>query len=155
MTPSEQTVQRVYESVKNDEPAMAAECYSDDASYRDLAFNLKGKTLIAAMWRLVCSRRPKVEYESSDIRTEGSEVKGRWIFDYKFRGKHPVHNEMNSTFAFCGGKILVHHDEASRWAWSKQALGVPMAIVVTVLPILLRIQAKHELRKFMKNEGKG
>ena len=64
------------------------------------------------MWRLVCSRGVKVEYR--DIRTEGSEVKGHWVFDYKFHGTNPVHNEMDSTFIFRDGKILVHHDHVKR-----------------------------------------
>ena len=77
------------------------------------------------MWRLVCSRGVKVEYD--DIRTKGSELKGHWVFKYKFHGTNPVINEMNSTFVFRDGKILVHHDRASRWKWAKQALGIPKA----------------------------
>ena len=73
------------------------------------------------MWRLVCSRGVKVVYGA--IRTEGSEVKGHWVFDYKFRGKRPVHNIMDSTFAFRDGKISSHRDEGNLWSWSKQAMG--------------------------------
>jgi ketosteroid isomerase-like protein len=143
MTSGEETVQRLYESVKRGDAAAATECYCDDASYRDIAFDLKGKADIAAMWRLVCSRGVKVEY--SDIRTEGSEVKGHWVFNYKFHGANPVHNPMDSTFVLRDGKILVHHDHASRWKWAKQALGIPKGALVTILPFILRKQAKEEL----------
>jgi ketosteroid isomerase-like protein len=143
MTPAEGTAQRLYESIKRGDAATATECYCDDATYQDIAFDLKGKENIAAMWRLVCSREVKVEY--GDIRTEGSKVKGHWVFDYKFHGTNPVHNEMNSTFTFRDGKIATHHDSASRWKWAKQALGIPKGALVTVLPFILRIQAKKEL----------
>jgi ketosteroid isomerase-like protein len=153
MTPAELTVQRLYESVKQGDAAAAAECYCDDAQYRDRAFDLKGKPDIAAMWRLVCSRGVKVDY--SDIRTEGSKVKGHWVFDYKFHGTRPVHNEMNSTVEFRDGKILVHHDDGNRWEWAKQALGTPKAALVTALPFILRIQAKKELEAFKLRETVG
>jgi hypothetical protein len=79
MTPAEETVWRLYEAVKRGNAAAAAECYCDDASYRDAAFDLKDKPNIAAMWRLVCSRGVEVEYEN--IRTKGSQVEGEWVFD--------------------------------------------------------------------------
>jgi ketosteroid isomerase-like protein len=145
MTPAEETVQRLYESVKRGDAAAASECYCDDASYRDIAFDLKGKPDIAAMWRLVCSRGVEVIY--GYIRTEGSEVKGHWVFKYKFRGTRPVINGMDSTFTFRDGKILVHHDDASRWRWARQALGIPTGALVTVLPFILRIMAKKDLEK--------
>jgi hypothetical protein len=41
MTSGKETVQRLYESVKRGDAAAAAECYCDDASYRDIAFDLR------------------------------------------------------------------------------------------------------------------
>ena len=153
MTPAEEIVQRLYESVKRGDATAATECYCDDASYRDIAFDLKGKPDIGAMWRLVCSRGVKVEY--GDIRTEGSEVKGHWVFNYKFHGTNPVTNPMDSTFIVRDGKIVVHHDHASRWNWARQALGIPKGALVTVLPFILRKQARKELDEFEAKEKVG
>jgi ketosteroid isomerase-like protein len=153
MTPDEETVRKLYESVKRGDAAAAAECYCDDASYRDIAFDLRGKPDIAAMWRLVCSRGVEVEY--CDIRTEGSEVKGRWVFNYRFHGTNPVNNPMDSTFIFRDGKILVHHDHASRWNWARQALGIPKGALVTVLPFILRKEAMEELETSKAKEKAG
>jgi hypothetical protein len=100
------------------------------------------------MWRLVCSRDVKVEYR--DIRTEGPEVKGHWVFDYKFHDVNPVHNEMDSTFVLRDGKILSHRDRGSRWNWARQALGIPKGALVTLLPFILRGQAKKELEESKK-----
>jgi ketosteroid isomerase-like protein len=153
MTPDEETVRRLYESVKRGDAAAATECYCDDASYRDIAFDLKGKSDIAAMWRLVCSRGVKVDY--GNIRTEGSEVKGHWVFNYRFHDTNPVNNPMDSTFIFRDGKILVHHDSASRWNWARQALGIPKGALVTVLPFILRQEAKQELETSKAKEKAG
>jgi ketosteroid isomerase-like protein len=152
MTPDEETVRTVYESIKRGDAATASGCYADDAAYRDLAFDLRGASDIAAMWRLVCSRHVKVKY--CNIRTEGSEVKGEWEFDYLFRGTRPVHNPMRSTFVFRDGKIISHHDDASLWNWAKQALGVAQATLVTAFPLILRRQAKEELRVFKEAESR-
>ena len=134
-------------------PAAAA-CYCEDATFHDIAFDLTGKDDIAAMWRLVCSRLEKVEYR--DIRTEGLEVKGHWICEYHFsKTHHFVHNEIDSTFTFRGGKIFSHRDVSSRWAWAKQALGELQALVVTALPFVLRIEAMKELNDFKEKEREG
>jgi len=154
MTPAEETVQQLYESIKRGDAAAAAECYCDAAAYQDIAFDLKGKDNIAAMWRLVCSRGVRIKYK--DIRTEGSEVKGHWVFDYHFsKTGNTVHNVIDSTFFFRDGKILVHHDHASRWKWAKQALGFPKDVVVTVFPFVLHRQALKELEEFREKERLG
>ncbi len=154
MTPAEATVQRLYESLVQKDAAAAAENYCDDATFRDLAFDLAGKADIAAMWRLVCSRLEKVEY--GKIRTEEGVVKGHWACEYHFsKTGHFVRNEIDSTFIFRDAKILRHGDEASRWQWSKQALGFPKDLVVTALPFILRWEAMKEFQEFKKKERAG
>jgi hypothetical protein len=61
---------------------------------------------------------------------------------------------MDSTFVFRDGKIISHHDHASRWGWAKQALGEPKGALVTVLPFILRGMARKKLKVFMEEEGK-
>ena len=150
MTPAEEIVRKLYESIMQGNAAAAAECYCGDARYRDLAFDLKGKTEIAAMWRFVCSNEVKVEY--CDIRTEGDKVKGYWVFNYLYEHTNPVRNPTNSTFTFRDGKILVHHDHGNRFYWARQALGIPAAILVTIVPCILRILSRGKLNKFRESE---
>lgn len=100
------------------------------------------------MWRLVCRRGVKVEY--SDIRTVGPEVEAHWVFNYKFDDEHPVINPMDSTFSFRDGKILTHHDRTSRWRWAKQALGIRKGALVTIIPSILRGQARGQIEKELK-----
>jgi hypothetical protein len=56
---------------------------------------------------------------------------------------------------FRDGKILVHHDHASRFRWAKQALGVSKAALVTVLPSILREEGRKELEAFKEKERQG
>ncbi|AMV37601.1 nuclear transport factor 2 family protein [Planctomyces sp. SH-PL62] len=152
MTPDEKTVQRFYEALQRFDAADASECYRDDAKFEDLAFQLSGKADISAMWRLVCSKKVKIEF--GDVRTEDGEVKAWWIADYMFRGKRHVRYKIQPTFAFRDGKILRHVDSASRWEWAKQALGYPEAVLVTACPPILRAKARKELDEFIANEKK-
>jgi hypothetical protein len=153
MSPDEQVVQKLYLSFKSGDAAGMAECYHDDAEFHDLAFDLKGKKDIADMWRFVCHRRPSIEF--GNIRTEGSEVKAHWNADYKFKGVNQVNYGIDARFTCREGKIVVHHDEASRWVWSKQALRFPKAVIVTLFPTVLREQARKELKAFLEAERTG
>ena len=153
MSPDEQVVQKLYFSFKSGDAAGMAECYRDDAEFRDLAFHLKGKQNIADMWRFVCHRHPGIEF--GNIRTEGPEVKAHWSADYKFKGVNPVKYGINARFTCREGKIVVHHDEASRWVWSKQALGFPKDVIVTLFPAVLHKQARQELEAFLEAERTG
>ena len=153
MTNGEQIVQRFYECLTRNDATGMAECYCDDATFHDMAFDLRGRENIAAMWRFECSRGLVVTFR--DVRTEGQEVKGHWACDYKFQGKNEVHNEIDSTFTLREGKILTHRDDADRWTWAKQALGFPKSMAVMVAPILLRWEAEKELKAFREKERSG
>ncbi len=82
MTTEEETVRRLYECLNAGDAAGAAECYCDDATFHDIAFDLQGKDDIAAMWGLVCNQLKEFWYR--DIHTEGEVVKGRWYCRYEF-----------------------------------------------------------------------
>ena len=153
MSPAEETIQRFYECLTRNDATRMAECYCDDATFHDMAFDLRGKENIAAMWRFEVHRGLVVTFR--DIRTEGLEVKGHWACDYKFQGKNEVHNEIESTFTLRDGKILTHRDDADRWAWAKQALDFPKNVAVMVAPILLRWEAEKQLKEFREKELSG
>jgi hypothetical protein len=153
MTPDEQVVQRFYEAFKAADAAGMAACYRTDATFQDLAFKLTGKKDIADMWRFVCHRRPGIWFGC--IRTEDPEVKAHWVADYMFQGKRHVNYGIDARFIIRDGLIEQHYDEASRWKWSKQALGFPKDLAVTLIPPILRRQAREELEKFKREHPAG
>jgi hypothetical protein len=69
---------------------------------------------------------------------------------YKFKGENQVNYGIDARFTCREGKIIVHHDEASRWVWSKQALRFPKDVIVTLFPSVLRKQAREELKAFLE-----
>ena len=148
MTPDEQVVQRSYEAFKASDAKGMAACYRTDATFQDLAFKLTGRNDTFDMWQFVCHREPGIWFGC--IRTEGQEVKAHWVADYDFEGKNHVNYGIDARFILRDGLIERHYDEASRWKWAKQALGFPKALVVTLIPPLLRKQATGKLEKFKK-----
>jgi ketosteroid isomerase-like protein len=153
MRTNEQLIERLFTSLDRGDFQSVADCYRDDAEFRDIAFDLKGKGNIAAMWHLVCSKQTKVSF--CDIKDDDFSGTAHWEALYQFsRTNQLVHNEIDSTFTFRDGKILVHRDQCDRWLWARQALGVFRAIPVTVLPFLLRWAAAKELRAFKQSLAK-
>ena len=152
MTATEQTVRALFSSLDKGDFRTAGDCYQPDARFHDIAFDLEGKDKIAAMWRLVCSRNVKVSYR--DIRADQQSGTAHWESLYRFsRTNRLVHHKIDSTFLFRDGKISLHLDRSSRWAWAHQALGFPRGLLVTMLPFLLRNAARKELEEFVAGES--
>jgi hypothetical protein len=98
-----------------------AECYAPAASFRDIAFDLDGKSQIHGMWQMIC--------EGSDIRAtfeviHADDREGRvaLIDHYTFSDtKFKVRNVIDARFRFQNGLIVQHHDECDAKAWAEMA----------------------------------
>jgi hypothetical protein len=153
MKSNEQLIERLFTSLDRGDFRSAGDCYCDDSEFRDIAFDLKGKVDIAAMWHLVCSKQTKLSF--CDIKADDRSGTAYWEALYRFsKTNRLVHNEIDSTFTFRDGKILVHHDRSNRWDWARQALGILPAIPLTVFPFILKRQAAKELKKFKESLAK-
>jgi ketosteroid isomerase-like protein len=147
MNDNERLLERLFTALKVGDAAAAADSYDADARYQDIAFDLRGKDRIGAMWRLVCSRHITVDFR--DIRADSHQGTAHWETHYVFsKTNRPVYNVIDSAFRFRDGKILTHHDRSSRWRWAQQALGFPAAIPVGLFPPLLRWKASRQLKQF-------
>jgi ketosteroid isomerase-like protein len=153
MKPNEQVIERLFTSLERGDFQSAGECYCDDSEFRDIAFDLKGKGDITAMWHLVCSKQTTVSFR--DINADDRSGSAHWVASYVFsKTGRAVRNEIDSTFFFRGGKILVHHDHCSRWGWARQAFDILPAIALTTFPFNLRWQAAKELKRFKESQAK-
>jgi hypothetical protein len=98
-----------------------ADCYDEAATFRDIAFDLKGKPRIHAMWQMIC--------EKSDIRAtfdviEADDCQGRvaLVDRYTFRATNfRVRNVIDSWFRFHDGLIVEHRDYCDPRAWAEMA----------------------------------
>lgn len=127
MHPNGLLLERLFTSLdQHNHEAMAA-CYHPQATFRDIAFELRGQRQIHAMWHMIC----QPDGHDSDIRTtfavqQVDEDTGRAnvVDDYTFHETgNKVHNVITSEFRFQDGLIVEHRDNCDPRLWGKMAFG--------------------------------
>lgn len=140
----------------HDHEAMAA-CYHPRARFRDIAFDLRGRDRIHAMWRMICAGDLEVvDFEVIDA--DEDKGRARIVEEYTFhRRKTPpgdetrVRNSIVSRFRFEDGKIRRQDDDCDPKEWARQALGNGMAgFLAGRLRPLRSFVAKRKLAGFVK-----
>jgi hypothetical protein len=128
-----------------------AVCYADDATFKDIAFDLKGRREIHAMWRMVCSNRDLRVHSVEIVRAIDGEGTANWKADYTFGDDHrPVHNELRSEFTIRDGRIIAQHDHSDALKWGMQALGPVKGLIAWLRPSMRQKVARDKLEKFKK-----
>lgn len=151
MHPHHALVQSFYEAFqRRDGEAMAA-CYAPAATFSDPVFpSLEGEE-VGDMWRMLTERGKdlKVEFEVRRADDAGADV--HWEAWYTFSAtKRKVHNVIDASFTFQGGKILTHEDRFDLWRWTRMALGPTGVFLGWAPPVKakIRAQAAEGLRRF-------
>jgi ketosteroid isomerase-like protein len=127
MHPNEELVTRFYTAFKNSDPAAMADCYHPDVEFSDPVFPaLRGKRA-KAMWAMLGQRKADpndrwFERVVASDRTGSAHWEAKYTFPSTGR---PVHNKIDASFEFSGGKIRKHVDRFDFWAWSRMAFGAP------------------------------
>lgn len=114
MHPNALVIDRLYRSLNRHEYEAMAACYHPAARFRDIAFDLKGRTEIAVMWRMICSGDIRASFEV--IAADNWSVTAMLTDKYTFRGR-PVTNRIESRFRFADGLIVEHIDSCDARAW--------------------------------------
>jgi len=131
-----------------------AECYHVEATFKDIAFDLRGRERIHAMWRMVCAGDIRAAIQT----VEASHASGRatlvdtYTFGAQrepFKPGRPVRNEIESRFVFRDGLILQQHDLCDARAWAAQALGGPLGFAAGRVQFLRTRNAKNKLDAFV------
>jgi ketosteroid isomerase-like protein len=146
---------------RRDHEAMAS-CYAEEAHFRDIAFDLKGKERIHAMWRMICDGGSDIGLRYFEV-LEADHRRGRAVVveHYTFhRGKGrtahkvPVDNAIVSRFRFKKGRILRQDDGCDSKEWARQALGEGVAgFLAGRIRLLRSLVARKKLAKFVKASG--
>ena len=125
----EELVTRFYHALaRRDGDAMAA-CYHPEVHFRDEVFDLHGERA-SAMWRMLCARGRDLDVVATGIRADDARGVAHWRAEYTFsQTDRAVRNEIDAAFTFGDGLIVTHRDRFDFWAWSRQALGVPGALL--------------------------
>jgi len=122
MHPHSKLLEQLYGSLNRRDPEPMAACYHPAATFRDIAFDLRGKDQICAMWRMICSGDISATFEI--VRANDNEGLVKLVDEYTFKetGRR-VRNRIESRFRFQDGLIIQHVDSCDARAWASAALG--------------------------------
>jgi ketosteroid isomerase-like protein len=126
MNDNEQLIQRFYTAFQKRDAAAMVACYDPDVQFSDPVFtDLKGARA-GAMWTMLCERGKDLTLEFRDVRADAATGSAHWDAWYTFTGSgRKVHNSIDATFEFRGGRIVKHTDRFDLHGWAGQALGLP------------------------------
>jgi hypothetical protein len=128
--PNHETLNTFYEAFSKKDHATMRTFYKPESTFRDPVFTLSDGKQAADMWEMLCTRGKDMtmEYEILDVTDTGGKV--RWEARYTFSTTgRMVHNIVESTLVLKDGKIIQHVDVFDFWRWTRQALGVPGALL--------------------------
>ena len=135
---------------QHDHETMGA-CYHPTATFHDIAFNLKGRPRIHAMWHMICQRSNVVATIEA---VHANDIEGRvsLVDTYTFSDTgYPVRNVIDSRFRFRDGLISEQMDHCDAKAWASQALGEGLTSFLAGRIRLMRsLKAGWKLWKFTR-----
>jgi ketosteroid isomerase-like protein len=141
-------VEKLYTCLSRKDHQGMADCYHADATFEDIAFTLRGKAQIHAMWHMISETDLRASFKVGAV--DGQRGAADLVDDYTFRDTgRPVHNVIRSAFRFRDGLIVEHHDFCSAMKWGIQALGPVKGVLSTLVPAKRRKKARDKLAKFI------
>jgi uncharacterized protein len=133
---------------RHDHEAMAA-CYAENASFRDIAFKLEGRTRIHAMWHMICDGDIKTTFKIDEVDDRTAFV--TVVDDYTFRAKgRKVHNVIQSRFRFRDGSIVEQQDSCDSRKWASMAIGGVGGFLAGRISLLRGAKARRTLDTFIE-----
>jgi ketosteroid isomerase-like protein len=141
-------LKRLYSSLDRHDHQAMAKCYHPDARFRDIAFDLRGRKQIHAMWHMIS--RTDIAATFDVVHADGSAGRVNLRDNYTFSDTgRRVHNVIDSHFRFRDGLIVDHQDFCDARVWAAMALGGASGFLAGRLRILRASKAKAMLRAFI------
>ena len=143
-------IRDLYEAMDRHDGETMAAMYDPNGRFSDPAFGELTGAEAGDMWRMLTGRAEDLRVELAEHSAEGDEGGARWIARYTFtRTGRPVVNDVRARFRFQDGRIIEHRDSFPFWAWARQALGPPGAVLgLPPMNLLIRRRAREDLSKF-------
>lgn len=142
-------MEKLYQCLDDKDHEGMASCYHADATFQDIAFTLRGREQIHAMWRMIAQTDLRASFTvlRADEQTGAVDL----LDEYTFRETgRPVRNVIRSEFRFLDGLIVEHRDSCDALKWGLQALGPIQGVATWLVPALRRRKAMAKLKKFME-----
>ena len=150
-------LQRLFNSLnQHDHEAMAA-CYHLKATFTDIAFELRGRKQIHAMWHMICQPEGQAGDIAALFNVVHADDRRGWVNlvdDYTFSSTgHKVTNVIDSHFYFEDGLIVEQRDFCDPGAWAAMALGGVSGFLASQFHFLRNFKARQMLSKFVENHS--
>jgi hypothetical protein len=107
---------------------------------------------------MLCERATDLDVSVADVGAGAKDGSVHWEARYTFTATgRPVHNVIEASFSFAGGKIQRHVDTFDLYAWARQALGLKGLLLGWTSPVqrAIRAQASRGLDAFVQKHGLG
>jgi ketosteroid isomerase-like protein len=143
-----EVVTRLFTALQKHDHRAMADCYADDASFKDIAFEISGKKRIHAMWHMICEGDIRASFDIVSVTERVAVVKV--VDDYTFRSSgRKVHNVIESRFRLNNGSIVDQEDACNAREWAEMALGGVSGFLAGRLAFLRRAKAHKMLDAFI------
>ncbi len=148
MHPNGDLLERLFTGLdQHDHEAMAA-CYHEDATFTDIAFDLRGKKQIQAMWHMISEGDIRATFEI--VNADGDSGQANIVDDYTLTSTgRSVRNQIDSRFRFQDGVIIEQLDLCDAGAWAAMALGGPIGFLAGQIRFLRSQKAGQILGAFI------
>jgi hypothetical protein len=142
-------LRRLFTSLQDRNHQAMADCYATSAVFRDIAFDLRDRGEIHAMWRMICTTTA-VTVTIEGIEADDHSGRARIVDDYTFSdtGRRVV-NPIESRFRFEHGRIVEQRDECDARSWARQAIGGLAGWLAGRLRPLRSWKAARKLRPYI------
>lgn len=145
-------VEQLYNSLNRHDYLAMADCYHPAAHFRDIAFDLKGRDQISAMWQMICSGDIRATFEV--ISADEASASANLVDEYTFTDTgRRVRNAIESRFRFQDGLIIEHLDSCDPRAWAAAAVGGVGGFVAGRLRSVRAWKAHAKLQRFIQTNG--
>lgn len=152
MHPNAHLINEFYQAFQARDGARIAACYHPNAEFSDPIFtSLKGEQ-VGAMWRMLTESAKDLQLNFDSVMADDAAGRAHWEAHYFFsKTGRPVHNEIDTRFAFRDGKIIRHIDNFDLWRWAGMALGIKGKVMgwLPAVQEAIRQEASAGLERYM------
>jgi SnoaL-like domain len=139
---------RLFTALQRHDHQTMAGCYDEDATFKDIAFEINGKKRIHAMWHMICEGDIRTTFEIANADDRSAVVKV--VDDYTFRSSgRNVHNVIESRFLLRNGLIIDQQDACDARKWAGMALGGVSGFLAGRLAFVRQAKARKTLDAFI------
>jgi hypothetical protein len=155
-------LQKLFTGLNQHNDQVMTECYHAQAAFRDIAFDLRGKEQIHAMWQMICEGRSNIRATFEVVHADDQSGQVSLVDNYTFYASddsppssgREVRNVIDSRFRFRDGFIIEHHDLCDARAWGRMALGGVAGFLAGRLRFLRSRKARQMLDRFLAKRAK-